>query len=110
MRGVKKIYLIIAFMMFYLKKVIQANVFIAYDILTPNLSTNPVLIWIPIKVETDFGILLLSNLVTMTPGTLSVEVAKDKKRMLVHSLYHKTDEKLISEISDMQLKIINLTK
>lgn len=109
MRIIKKIFMVVSFLVYYFGKVIQSNIYIAYDILTPNLNASPEFFWIPIKVKSDFGILLLSNLISMTPGTLSVEITSDKKRLLVHSLYHNLDGKIFSEIDKVQSKIINLT-
>ncbi len=109
MKIIKKIYLSFFFLIFYLFKVIQANIFIAYDILTPSLRAKPEFIWIPIKVTSDFGILLLSNLITMTPGTLTVEITPDKKNLLVHCLYYMEGDKVHQEINSIQSKILQLT-
>jgi multisubunit Na+/H+ antiporter MnhE subunit len=109
MKVIKKIYLVIFFLAYYLFKVVQANIYIAYDILTPKNFATPEFIWIPIKVKSDIGILLLSNLITMTPGTLTVELTNDKKKILVHSLYNTMDGKVISDINQIQSKIIKLT-
>ncbi|MGQ1788147.1 MULTISPECIES: Na+/H+ antiporter subunit E [unclassified Saccharicrinis] len=109
MRALKKIYLFISFLMFYLLKLIQANIYIAYDILTPKMHTNPGFVWVPIKVSSDIGILLLCNLVSMTPGTLSVDIDRDKKKLLVHYLYKTLDSDVVAEIEEMQDRIIELT-
>jgi len=54
------------------------------------------------------GILLLCNLLSMTPGTLSVEIAHDKKKLLVHCLYNNMEGNVVSDIEEMQDKIIRL--
>ena len=108
MKALKKIYLVISFLMYYLLKLIQANIYIAYDILTPKLHTNPGFIRIPLRVNSDPGILLLCNLLSMTPGTLSVDISPDKKKLLVHCLYNNLDGKIVTDIEEMQDKIIKL--
>ncbi len=109
MKLITKTYLVLAFILYYLYKVIQANLYIAYDILTPKLKANPAFIWVPIRIQSDFGILLFSNLITMTPGTLSIEISTDKKQILIHCLYHSEDEKVIADIEEIQSKILQLT-
>jgi len=39
---------------------------------------------VPLTVQSDAGITLLSNLITLTPGTLTLEVAKDRSQLFVH--------------------------
>ncbi|TLX73014.1 hypothetical protein E9993_16250 [Labilibacter sediminis] len=109
MKALKKTYLILSFLVFYLVKMIQANLYIAYDILTPKMHTNPGFVWISIRVNSDLGILLLSNLLSMTPGTLSVDIDQDKKKLLVHYLYKTSEESVVADIEEMQNKIIQLT-
>jgi len=110
MKLVIKIYLIISFLFYYLYKVVQANMYIAYDIITPKSFANPEFIWIPIRVQSDIEVLLLSNLITMTPGTLTIEVTDDKKKILIHSLYNDAEGKVVDEINEMQNRIMKLTR
>src|SRR5690554_614419 len=110
MKYLKKVYYILEFMVFYMKKLVQANFFIAYDILTPKMHTKPAFMEIPIKVNTNAGILLFSNLLSMTPGTLSIDISKDKKRILVHVLYYSTDELMHRDFDEIQDKIRKITE
>jgi multicomponent Na+:H+ antiporter subunit E len=41
----------------------------------------------PLDVESDFGIMLTANLISLTPGTLSVDVAEDKSSLLIHAMF-----------------------
>jgi len=73
---------------FYLKEVIQSNLFILWDVVTPGHLAEPGIIAVDIPEEmTDTQVLLVSNLVTMTPGTLSLELTPDRKKLLIHILY-----------------------
>lgn len=94
---------------FYLVTLTKANFFIAYDILTPRMRMNPAFLEVPVKLESDFGLLLFSNLISMTPGTLSLDISEDKKIVWVHVLYHKTDDAMLEEFFEMQEKIKRIT-
>lgn len=110
MNILKTIYYILEFLVFYLMKLVQSNIVIAYDILTPTMLTNPCLIKIPLVINSNIGLLLFSNLLSMTPGTLSIDITDDKKFIWVHVLYKKSEDEMLAEIMEIQGKIRRLTK
>ena len=110
MRLLLKLYYIVTFILFYLSMLIKANLIIAYDILTPSLSINPSFIKVPLTLKSDFGMLLFSNLLSMTPGSLSIDITDDKKTMLVHVLYKSTEDNMLKEFEVMQDKIKRITE
>ena len=106
----RKIYYIFSFIGFYLLKLIQSNVHIAYDILSPKMSTNPGLIEVPLTLKSDFGLLLFSNLLSMTPGTLVMDIYENRKIALVHVLYLTSSAEILNEIKEIQDKIGRFTE
>ena len=109
MKALRKIYLSVAFVFYYLYKLIQSNLYIAYDILTPKMRVDPEMIEVPIFIKSEFGILLFSNLLSMTPGTLTMDISKNRKTMFVHVLYKGTEKETMREIQDIQLWLKNIT-
>ncbi|MBW6534659.1 MAG: Na+/H+ antiporter subunit E [Mariniphaga sp.] len=109
MKIIKRIYYTLEFIGFYLFNLVKANVYIAWDILTPKIHMKPAFMEIPVRLETDFGLLLFSNLLSMTPGTISMDISEDKKIVRVHVLYYKTDEIMLNEFYKMQEKIKRIT-
>ncbi|MDX5436996.1 MAG: Na+/H+ antiporter subunit E [Pontibacter sp.] len=77
----------ISFAAYFLKELLIANLKIAYDIVTPRYHMQPTIIALPLSVKTDFEITLLACIITLTPGTLSIDVSSDRKVLYVHSLY-----------------------
>ena len=110
MRFIKSIYYLFSFVFFYLLKIIESNIYLAYDILTPRMHTNPGFIWVPVKLKSNIGILMFSNLLSMTPGTLSVDLSDDRKKLLVHYLYDNEQSVVFDEINKIQDKIMKLTQ
>ena len=110
MQILRKIYYFILFLGFYLVKLISANLLIAYDILTPGMRTNPGIIEVDLNLSSNFGILLFSNLVSMTPGTLSMDLDKEKNRLLVHVLYMDRKEETETEIGRIMNRVRQLTE
>ncbi len=59
---------------------------VAVMVLSPTVSVQPGIFAFPLTVTRDFEITLLANLITLTPGTLSVDVSDDRKTLYVHAI------------------------
>lgn len=91
---------LISFIGFFLYELIKANVQVAYDVITPKYYMKPGIIRIPLEAKTDLEITLLANLITLTPGTLSLDVSDDRTVLYVHAMYVNDREKFIDEIKN----------
>ncbi len=83
----KKIKLWTCFFVFFLKEFIVSAMKVAFDILTPKHHMRTGILQIPLALESDSEIQFFSSVVTLTPGTLSLDVSEDKKSMYVHFMY-----------------------
>jgi multicomponent Na+:H+ antiporter subunit E len=59
---------------------------VAVLVTRPKLDVKPGIFAFPLTVDRDFEITLLANLITLTPGTLSVDVSEDRKLLYVHAI------------------------
>lgn len=59
---------------------------VAGIVMRPKIELQPGIIAYPLTVDGDFEITLLANLITLTPGTLSVDVSEDRKTLYVHCI------------------------
>jgi multicomponent Na+:H+ antiporter subunit E len=59
---------------------IQSNVRVAFEVLTPGQHMSPAIVAVPLDLHSEIGILLLAHVITLTPGTLSLDVAVDAAR------------------------------
>lgn len=110
MRILRKTYYFILFLGFYLVNLIVANLYIAYDILSPRMRINPGTIEVEIHLASNFGILLFSNLISMTPGTLSMDMDRERNILLVHVLYMDRREATEKEIQRIMKRIKQITE
>lgn len=60
---------------------------VLWDIITPRLRAKPAIIDVPLDVKTDMGILLVTNLISLTPGSLSIDVSSDRKTLTIHAMF-----------------------
>lgn len=107
----KKIPKAISFFFYFIKELIVANLKVAFDIMTPKDYMSPGIVAIPLTAETDIEITLLANLITLTPGTLSLDVSKDKKVLYIHTLYLDDTETFRSEIKNgLEKKLLEVLR
>ncbi len=59
---------------------------VALMVIQPKMKLKPGIFAYPLTVKSDFEIALLANLITLTPGTLSVDVSDDRRTLYVHAL------------------------
>lgn len=111
MRILRKIGLLIRFLGFYLKELVFANLRVAHDALTPTHHMRPGIVAIPLDARTDLEILLLANLISMTPGSLSIDVATDRSVLYVHALYVDDPDAFRSEIkATLERRVLELLR
>jgi multicomponent Na+:H+ antiporter subunit E len=72
---------------FFCWELLVANFRVAFDVLTPRDLATPGIIALPLDVESDVEITLLANMITLTPGTVSLDLSADRKVLYVHAMY-----------------------
>lgn len=106
-----RIFRIVQFVLFYLFQLIKANLVIAKDILSINPKITPGFIEIEIDAKTDSEILALVNLISMTPGTLCLDISEDKKYIYVHEMYLKDVASAKQNIKNgLEKKILEISR
>lgn len=78
--------LALRFFLLVLWDIVVANLQVARAILGPESRIRPGFIWIPLDITNPYGISALAGTITMTPGTVSIEVSEDRRFLLVHCL------------------------
>lgn len=106
-----KIFRLAWFILLYIFDLIKANLFIARDILSLRPKMKPGIIRIEMDARSDHEILALANLISMTPGTLSMDVSQDRKSIYVHAMYLDDEEKVKSDIKEkLEKRILKITR
>jgi multicomponent Na+:H+ antiporter subunit E len=70
---------------YFLWDLLVSSVQVAVAVIAPE-RCRPRLVTIPLNVQSDAGITMVANFISLTPGTLSVDVSPDQGTLLVHSL------------------------
>ncbi|MCG5478789.1 Na+/H+ antiporter subunit E [Sinorhizobium alkalisoli] len=70
----------------FIKELAVSATKVAILVTRKKMALKPGIFAYPLTVRSDFEITLLANLITLTPGTLSVDVSGDRKTLYVHAL------------------------
>ncbi len=85
-RYFRKVTLSVQLVFFFVKELLIANWTVVRQVLAPELKIQSGIVAYPLSLQNDVLITLLANMITLTPGTLSVEVAPDRQFLFIHFL------------------------
>jgi multicomponent Na+:H+ antiporter subunit E len=89
-----------ALALLFVRELILSALRVAAVVIRPRLDLRPALVAFPLTVTSDVEITLLANLITLTPGTLSVDVSPDRRHLLIHAIDVRDREGLIRSIRE----------
>jgi multicomponent Na+:H+ antiporter subunit E len=84
--GIRRMWAVSRLAAYFAWQLVLANVRVAWAVLGPVGRLRPALVAVPLDIETDAEIAMLANMITLTPGTLSVEVSPDRRTLYVHTI------------------------
>lgn len=87
------------FIAYFLVELVLAGFSVFLSILNPS-RLRPGVVAVPLDLESDFEITLLANLITLTPGTLTLEVFKDQNLIYVHTVFLENPESFRASIKN----------
>ena len=70
----------------FIRELIYSAVSVAREAWRPQLAIRPGIIAMPLQVESDLEVTVLASLISLTPGTLSLDVSPDRKTLYIHAL------------------------
>ena len=71
----------------FLWQLVVSNFRVLWDVITPHQFSSPGVIAVPLDAKTDFEIMLLANMISLTPGSLTLDVAADRSMIYVHVMF-----------------------
>lgn len=74
------------FLLYFLGQLVLANLRVVRALLTPLGRLRPAIVAVPLSLDREAEIALLANLITLTPGTLSLELSEDQRTLFVHAI------------------------
>ncbi len=78
------LYFLFLYVPVFLWEVLKANIDVAFRVVHPSLPIKPGIVKVETRLRSDIAWTLLANSITLTPGTLSVDIDKDRAMLYVH--------------------------
>lgn len=108
----QKVGVTVNFLAYFVYELIKANVRMAVYTCSPLGSLRPGIVAIPLESGmTDLEVTTLANVVTLTPGTLSLDVSEDRSTLFVHFMHVESPEAAVREVKDgFERRLLRVTR
>ncbi len=103
----------IFFIFYFIKELIVSSLRVAADVVKPRFKMKSGIVGIPLTASSDLEKTLLANCISLTPGTLSVDLSDDGKTLFIHAMY--IDNEDVDAVREqikngMERKILEITR
>jgi multicomponent Na+:H+ antiporter subunit E len=95
----------IAFVLYFLGILVKANVQIAKECVTPGFSQKPRILRYPVSHLSQIERTTLANAITLTPGTLVLDISPDGNWLYIHCMYAENPAVALKEIDELAAKL-----
>jgi multicomponent Na+:H+ antiporter subunit E len=101
-RPVRRLGRVLVLVLVFLRELVVSALQVARYTLQPTLQIRPAIVEYPLDVQTPREITVLANLISLTPGTLSLDVSPDSRHLYVHaiSVYSEDGADVIADIKE----------
>lgn len=107
----KKMPFLFKFIVLFTSEILLSALQVTLSLLTPQKRIHPQIVAYPLKVQEDHEITTLAHMISLTPGSLSLNVSPDKKTLYVHGLCVQDPEKFKKDIAkNLESLVIKLWK
>lgn len=101
-----KVWAVIKLVLIFFRELILSNIAVLKVVFGPELDVTPMIFALPIDLEKNWEITLLSVMITLTPGTLVMHVSDDQKTLYIHALDENDLNQAINSIKNTFEKAI----
>ncbi|WP_106765843.1 Na+/H+ antiporter subunit E [Paenibacillus faecalis] len=102
----RKLWAIIALLLLFLKELILSSFTVIGQVIKPKLDIHPGIFAYETELTSDWEITVLSCLICLTPGTLTMEVSSDNRTLYIHAMDIKDKDEVVQQIKDTFEKAI----
>ncbi|WP_246940584.1 Na+/H+ antiporter subunit E [Bacillus pinisoli] len=107
----KKVKAILKLIFIFIRELILSNLEVVKVVYRPTLDIQPGIIALPTVLRSNWEITLLANLITLTPGTLSMTVSPDNQTIYIHAMDIRDKDETVKAIKDtFEVAIMEVTR
>lgn len=90
----------IKLILLFLKELIEGSIQVVIDVLTPEQKSRPGIIAVPLDTHHEMSLLVLTNYISLTPGTLCLDLTDDNKTLYIHAMFADDPDEIRRSIQD----------
>jgi multicomponent Na+:H+ antiporter subunit E len=111
MKWIMRPYFILKLFVVFIYDLVVSSVQVAMAVISPAGRVAPRLVLIPLDTRTDLQTMLVGNFISLTPGTLTVDVGEDRTTLLVHDMFAgESSEKTRADVlTGLQKRVMEAT-
>lgn len=87
---------------YFLYKLCESTVIVAWEVLSPGSRINEGIVAVPVTGASDAVVTLVANSISLTPGTLTIEVRREPATLYIHVLHLRSIEATRLEILELE--------
>lgn len=107
----RRVFQVLGFLLFFTKEMVVANMRMAHYTISPLSRLKPGILVVEVSGMSNLEITTLANLITLTPGTLLLDISEDRTQFMVHCMDASDPEKIRREILDgFQRRLLELMR
>jgi len=108
-RALSKVPLAIGLIIYLVWEMILSTLQVAHNVVMPNPHMKPGVVAVPLDIKSNVEILILANCITLTPGSLTLDVSEDRKTLYAHAMFIESPEKFRQAVkSGFERRILEL--
>ena len=107
----ERVWRLVRLAVFFVYELIVSSLRVVWDVVTPSHLSRPGIVALPLDVDGEAEILVVANLISLTPGSLSLDLSSDRKTLYVHAMFVDDPEKLRQELkSGIERRVVEALK
>ncbi len=107
----RRVIKIVRLILLFIKELFSSNMDIVKLVYTPKPDVEPGIFELPTELKSNWEITLLANLISLTPGTLSVAVSRDNTKLFIHAMHiDDSDASILSIKNTFEKAIMEVTR
>lgn len=105
---VRSLLTLLGFLWFAVTEIVLANVALGRVLMQREMPLNPAVVAIPLVPQSPGAITTLANLITLTPGTITLDVSPDGSEIFVHNLTLGDEQEFVDQIKAYERRVLRV--
>ncbi|HEX2028409.1 MAG TPA: Na+/H+ antiporter subunit E [Nitriliruptorales bacterium] len=99
---------VIVLVAYYVRNLVAGNLQVAREVMTPEHRIQPAIVRFPLRIRSDLGVVVMANMISFTPGTLTVDVADDLSALYVHGMHVSSADDLRGHLRALEDRLLGV--